>query len=116
MMQINYHFAMKDLDSKTIGKIAKKLYGENVKIFLEVQRQKRQVTLEELKNINLKDNKVTIENCDKTAVIKPAYVSLIQYEDRPEAYIKGPNYSVEIAADDKLALEARNTIEEILQN
>ena len=115
MMKSNYYFAkMKNLDSLTIYAIARQLYGDDSKIFLGENEERKQVTLQELTEMPLIGKKVTIENCDKTAITKPAYVSLMQLENKPDAFIKGPDYSFEIAGDTKIAETAMHLIEKLL--
>lgn len=115
MMKSNYYCAkMKNIDSLTIDAIAKQLYGNDAKIFLGEDGKRKQVTLEELENIQLIGKRVTIENCDKSVLTKPAYVSLMQLENKPDAFVKGPDYSLEIEANNGIAEIAMRLIEKLL--
>jgi len=114
-MEINYYFAMNNIDSKAIEKIAGEIYGTEFRIFLGENGKVKPVTMQELEQMNLRGHKITLENCDKTEEIKPAYVSIIQLEDR-QSYVEYPKYSLEIAAKGEVLEKARKTIEAILQS
>lgn len=105
-----YNFAMHSFDSKAIERVARKLYGDDIKVFIEGN----QITFDELYKTELAGKKIKIENCDKSAVTKPAYVSFLRNEQNPESFTKLPDLVLEIAADNGIAEKARKTIERIL--
>ncbi|MBI5148774.1 hypothetical protein HZA33_03780 [Candidatus Pacearchaeota archaeon] len=111
MMEINYYCAvsMYDLDSNTVKKIAETLYGKDVKIFLGMQ--KKQVTLENLAEIDLKGQQVTLQNGVHLEAGKPDYVTLLQPTGDS---VIDPKYKLKIAAEGEIAVQTRELIENIL--
>ena len=109
-----YNFAMKDLDSMAVENIAKQVFGSDFRFYLGEDTRKKEVTLADLKTMSLRGQKVTIENCDKTAVHKPSFVTVLQPIER-ESYIQQPEYTIEIAAQGEVLQRAKANIEAVLQ-